>query len=250
MSASLRSGARAWGSPPDSSGQHPPPPRTWSTHPDPPKGPLAQAQAGQVVGLGAGLAVAQHQLAAVPQRKHSSSDGFFLALRGAPWPFSFSWSSCPSPPRTGVLTPATGTSAESPQGAGGRAGLLGPQGRRRMSVFLGTTTRRRAAPQGACPGPEGPHSGFENTAKLGKAGAGTHAAAPGLTPEGRPMPREAPLPPPGPCWHPREQAAAGITRLGRRPEEVGPQTRGGQRHGHGARPSRSPLTTLCPQLVA
>lgn len=31
----------------------------------PTEGPLAQAQAGQVVGLGAGPAVAQHQLAAV-----------------------------------------------------------------------------------------------------------------------------------------------------------------------------------------
>ena len=32
----------------------------------PTKGPLAQAQARQMVGLGAGLAVTQHQLAAVP----------------------------------------------------------------------------------------------------------------------------------------------------------------------------------------
>lgn len=56
----------------------------WGSGQGPTEGPLAQAQAGQVVGLGAGPAVAQHQLAAVPAAEALVLGPLPLGPRSAP----------------------------------------------------------------------------------------------------------------------------------------------------------------------
>lgn len=89
-------------------------------------------------------AVAQHQLAAVPAAEALPSLGRASSrppfVRRLSWPFLGLLALLLR--KVGVLTPATGTSAESPQGAGAGRGCWGHRGAGVASVFLGTTTRQ------------------------------------------------------------------------------------------------------------
>lgn len=89
-------------------------------------------------------------------------------LCGASGPSSCS--SCSSPPQTRVPTSATGKLAQSAQGLGAREGRRGHRGCGHGGPSAWGLCGRRAAPHMACLGPQGPHSGRENTPEPGQAG--------------------------------------------------------------------------------
>ena len=166
-----------------------------------------------------------------PQRKHSSSEGFF------PSPFvrrlrAFFLLFLPFSSADKGADVCNREADTVSTGAGSPAGPQRPRG-------------RRAAPHVARLGPEGPHSGLENTPEPGR--AGPHAAAPGRMPAATQHPREgAGVPSPTLAGTAGSRAAAGltVTQLGCRPGEVGQRPRDAEDTGAGARPrSRPALTT-------
>lgn len=119
-------------------------------------------------------------------------------------------------------------------------GLPGPQGRGRGGPSAWGPRSRRAAPHGACPGPEGPHSGCENTAKLGKAGPARTLQLQArrlrrpMSSGGHRCPR------PGPCWHCREQGCCRHHTAGTQARGGGSTDTGRCRHGHGRQAQPQP----------
>ena len=114
-----------------------------------------------------------------------------------------SWSSCPSPPRTGVLTSGTGKPAQSPREAGSPGGAAGATEAEGMAVHPpGDHVADGLLPSGASR-PRRTSFRMREHSRAGQGRAGRHAAAPGPTPAVTHILGRAPLSPPLPLLAPQ-----------------------------------------------